>query len=158
MLWLVVCGVVCLAVGIGIGYVVAARSDRPNASTREVQQELERVRDEYAEHRRTTVEQFTQVAVRFQQVDTAYGNLHRQLADSATRLCGREVATMLGEGVRNGSSGASQWKLPHTETAEHETVPYPEALGEQPEAASGVDETPDEEWTPPRASRHRRAE
>ena len=95
MVLLVVVALISVLVGLGLGILVASRTDRPNPRTRRLESELEALRAESKAYRQSALEQFTQTAERFRELDEAYVALHRQLAESAHRLCGTEVGKMI---------------------------------------------------------------
>lgn len=95
MATLAIVGLVSIIAGIGLGYVLAGRTDRPNKRSTRLEAELEAAQREHDQYRDTVLEQFTGTAARFQQLNDAYLGLHAQLAESAQRLCGNEIAEMI---------------------------------------------------------------
>lgn len=92
MEWLIVLGVLGLALGIGGGYLLAGRSGRAASRTRELETQLEASRQELADYRAEVVNQFRETAEKFQTLNESYTDLHQHLARSSRALCGDAAA------------------------------------------------------------------
>ncbi|MCZ6708735.1 MAG: DUF1043 family protein, partial [Gammaproteobacteria bacterium] len=61
----------------------------------DLEAELESARDENTEYRREVFDQFAETARKFRNLDESYQDLHRQLAESASVLCGEAAGPLL---------------------------------------------------------------
>lgn len=105
---LLVTAAIALVAGIGVGILVSGRLDRPNKRTRILEADLDSTRTELASYRQSALAQFTQTAERFKDLNDAYVALHRQLAESAHRLCGTEIGRLLEEPRTEGQLAADE--------------------------------------------------
>lgn len=94
MMWLI--GIVCLAVGMAAGLLIARRFDNSSpGKTEELEariRELERTHEDYREH---VSEHFSMTADLVQQMTESYRDVYQHLARGAQDLCNDEVAGKL---------------------------------------------------------------
>jgi uncharacterized membrane-anchored protein YhcB (DUF1043 family) len=93
--WLVVVGVTAAVAGVAVGYLVAQVRSRSRERIRDLEAELSKAQDELAGYRREVFEQFAETARKFKTLDESYSDLHRQLASSASLLCGEAAGPLL---------------------------------------------------------------
>jgi uncharacterized membrane-anchored protein YhcB (DUF1043 family) len=87
--WLIVAALLGVAAGAGAGVALAARrSETAVGRARELEGQLTSARAELRQYRQEAVAQFTETARKFQSLNDAYTDLHRQLAMSSSILCG----------------------------------------------------------------------
>lgn len=91
--WLIV--LAALGLGVGGGYLLAGRTGRRGSRVRQLEGELESTRRELADYRAEVVAQFSDTARKFQTLNDAYTDLHRQLARSSSLLCGDSAGPLL---------------------------------------------------------------
>jgi hypothetical protein len=94
MMWLT--GIVCLAIGVAAGLLIARRVDSNNpGKVEELEarvQELQRFHDEYREH---VSDHFSMTADLVHQMTDSYRDVHKHLARGAQDLCDDEIAGKL---------------------------------------------------------------
>ncbi|NIP16649.1 MAG: DUF1043 family protein [Pseudomonadales bacterium] len=93
--WLVVVGVTAAVIGAAAGYLVAQVRSQARERIRDLEAELDKAQDELAGYRREVFEQFAETARKFKTLDESYSDLHRQLASSASLLCGEAAGPLL---------------------------------------------------------------
>jgi len=93
--WLVVVGVIGAVLGGWLGHLVARVRSKAGERIEDLEAELESARGEISEYRREVFDQFTETARKFRSLDESYNDLHRQLAKSASLLCGEAVGPLL---------------------------------------------------------------
>ncbi|MDH3643678.1 MAG: DUF1043 family protein [Gammaproteobacteria bacterium] len=141
--WLVVVGVVGAILGGWLGHLVARVRSKAAARIQELEAELESARGESSEYRREVFDQFAETARKFRSLDESYNDLHRQLAASASLLCGESAGPLL-EAPPAPSAIAEAPEVPVAETPVAEQpvdVPVEEpAKGAEESAAAQADE------------------
>ena len=90
--WLILLGVVGLVVGAVVGYLLATRG---NGGKRQLEADLAASRAELQNYRESVVTEFSATARKFQALNDAYTDLHRQLAHSSQALCGDITGPLL---------------------------------------------------------------
>lgn len=90
--WLILLGVVGLVVGALVGYLLATRG---NGGKRQLEADLAASRAELQNYRESVVTEFSATARKFQALNDAYTDLHRQLAHSSQTLCGDITGPLL---------------------------------------------------------------
>jgi hypothetical protein len=94
MMWLI--GIVCLAIGVAAGLLIARRVDSSSpGKVEELEarvQELQRFHDDYREH---VSEHFSATADLVHQMTESYRDVHQHLARGAQDLCSDEIAGKL---------------------------------------------------------------
>lgn len=93
--WLVVVGVTGAILGGWLGHLVARVRSKAAARIQELEAELESSRGEISGYRREVFDQFAETARKFKSLDESYNDLHRQLAASASLLCGEAAGPLL---------------------------------------------------------------
>jgi uncharacterized membrane-anchored protein YhcB (DUF1043 family) len=93
--WLVVVGVIGAILGGWLGHLVARVRSKAAERIQELEAELESARDKNTEYRREVFDQFAETAQKFRNLDESYQDLHRQLAESASVLCGEAAGPLL---------------------------------------------------------------
>jgi uncharacterized membrane-anchored protein YhcB (DUF1043 family) len=93
--WLVVVGVTAAVAGAAVGYLVAQVRSQARERIQDLEAELGKAQDELAGYRREVFEQFAETARKFKTLDESYSDLHRQLASSASLLCGEAAGPLL---------------------------------------------------------------
>ncbi|MEZ5559993.1 MAG: DUF1043 family protein [Pseudomonadales bacterium] len=137
--WLIVCAVLGLVVGASLGLLVARRSDRPTARSRKLEAELAAAREEHSRYKQSVVDQFSETARRFKTLNESYGALHRQLAESASMLCGNAAGPLLEAPERTAQAPLEDQSATASGTATASDTAATEGAttqGAQPEAAS----------------------
>jgi uncharacterized membrane-anchored protein YhcB (DUF1043 family) len=133
--WLVVVGVVGAVLGGMLGHLVARVRSRSAERIRELEAELESARGENSEYRHEVIDQFAATARKFKSLDESYNDLHRQLAESASILCGEAAGPLL-EAPRAQSSSVENEE---NEAAEETPLAVVEELEDD---ASGHEQVP----------------
>lgn len=90
--WLILLGVVGLAVGALAGYLLATRG---SGGKRQLEADLAASREALENYRESVVTEFSETARKFQALNDAYTDLHRQLARSSQTLCGDITGPLL---------------------------------------------------------------
>jgi uncharacterized protein len=94
MMWLT--GIVCLAIGVAAGLLIARRLDSNSpGKVEELEariQELQRFHDDYREH---VSDHFSATADLVQQMTESYRDVYQHLARCAQELCNEEIARKL---------------------------------------------------------------
>jgi len=93
--WLALIGVVGVVVGGTLGYLVAGMGSKSAVRIRELETELEAAHSELSDYRQEVHDQFAETARKFKSLDESYSDLYRQLADSASVLCGEAAGPLL---------------------------------------------------------------
>lgn len=93
--WLVVVGVIGAVLGGWLGHLVARVRSKAADRIQELEAELESARGEISGYRREVFDQFAETARKFRSLDESYNDLHRQLAESASVLCGEAAGPLL---------------------------------------------------------------
>lgn len=119
--WLVVVGVTAAVAGAAAGYLVAQVRSQARERIRDLEAELGKARDELAGYRREVFEQFAETARKFKALDESYGDLHRQLASSASLLCGEAAGPLLT------APESAPETLPESETSAEQPIVVAEA-------------------------------
>ncbi len=91
--WLIAGGLLALglAIGLGIGLFIS----RKTGKVRDLQDQLASTQSELDEYREQVVTQFSETAHKFKTLNEAYVDLHQQLANSASALCGNAAGPLL---------------------------------------------------------------
>ena len=91
--WLIAGGLLALGLilGLGIGLFIS----RKTGKVRDLQEQLKSSQSEMKEYREQVVTQFSETARKFKTLNDAYSDLHQQLAESASALCGNSVGPLL---------------------------------------------------------------
>ena len=91
--WLFAGGLLALglAIGLGIGLFIS----RKTGKVRDLQDQLASTQSELDEYREQVVTQFSETAHKFKTLNEAYVDLHQQLANSASALCGNAAGPLL---------------------------------------------------------------
>ena len=91
--WLIAGGLLALglAIGLGIGLFIS----RKTGKVRDLQNQLDSTQSELDEYREQVVTQFSETAHKFKTLNDAYVDLHQQLANSASALCGNAAGPLL---------------------------------------------------------------
>ncbi len=92
--WLIGLGVLGLAIGLGCGYLLAARHGSAGRA-RQLEAQLTAARQELDDYRNEVVAQFSETARKFQTLNDSYTDLHEQLAKSSSVLCGDLTGPLL---------------------------------------------------------------
>lgn len=131
--WLVVVGVLAAFLGGVLGMLGTTARSKSATRVRELEAELQEARSELTDYRANVFDQFAQTARKFKTLDETYHDLHRQLAESASLLCGEAAGPLL-------QAPAPAQAVTDAGEAEKEVPPAPS--GEVPEAkgGSGADE------------------
>ena len=157
--WLVVVGVIGVVLGGWLGHLVARVRSKSAQRIQDLEAELEIARDENTEYRREVFDQFAETARKFRHLDESYQDLHRQLAESASVLCGEAAGPLLEAPIAQKSLAVAEAEDtadvvapapdPVVEpsdqaepNAEIKEVPILLAEADEPEVANG-DSTPD---------------
>jgi len=129
--WLIAGGLLALGLvlGLGIGLFIS----RKTGKVRDLQEQLQGSQSELKEYREQVVTQFSETARKFKTLNDAYSDLHQQLAESASALCGNSAGPLL-------EAPAGAEKLPTAEatgatSAEPSTEPSTKASAESEETA-----------------------
>jgi uncharacterized membrane-anchored protein YhcB (DUF1043 family) len=93
--WLVALGLIGVVIGLTGGWFLAGRSGRYSLRVEALEAELAAARRELGDYRQQVVEEFSETARKFQTLNDAYTDLHRQLAQSSSVLCGDVGAPLL---------------------------------------------------------------
>jgi uncharacterized membrane-anchored protein YhcB (DUF1043 family) len=93
--WLVALGLIGVVIGLAGGWFLAGRSGRYSLRVEALEAELASARRELGDYRQQVVEEFSETARKFQTLNDAYTDLHRQLAQSSSVLCGDVGAPLL---------------------------------------------------------------
>lgn len=140
--WLVVVGVSAAVAGAAAGYLVAQVRSRARERIRDLEAELDKARDELAGYRREVFDQFAETARKFKALDESYSDLHRQLASSASLLCGEAAGPLLA-----GPAAAPADTLEPPEQTRAVSEPEPEQPDSIPEALA--ESEPEADTEPP---------
>ncbi len=91
--WLIAGGLLALGLvlGLGIGLFIS----RKTGKMRDLQEQLQGSESELKEYREQVVTQFSETARKFKSLNDAYTDLHQQLAESASALCGNAAGPLL---------------------------------------------------------------
>lgn len=137
--WLVVVGVTAAVAGVAMGYLVAQVRSRSRERIRDLEAELSKAQDELAGYRREVFEQFAETARKFKTLNESYSDLHRQLASSASLLCGEAAGPLLAAPPRGAEITAQAEPSPEAE------VEPPIVGAEVEDPATGADPQPGDE-------------
>jgi uncharacterized membrane-anchored protein YhcB (DUF1043 family) len=131
LVWLIIGVLLGAAAGAALGVAIATRRSRTAVGrTRELEAELESARSELNRYRQEAVAQFTETARKFQSLNDAYTDLHQQLANSSSILCG-DISSPLLEAPRGhqdvlvSSRPAAEAPDPEDSPDRPETTPTP---------------------------------
>ncbi len=91
--WLIAGGLLALGLvlGLGIGLFIS----RKTGKVRDLQEQLQGSQSELKAYREQVVTQFSETARKFKTLNDAYADLHQQLAESASTLCGSAAGPLL---------------------------------------------------------------
>lgn len=107
MIWFT--GIVCLAIGVAAGLLIARRVDSSSpGKVEELEariQELQRFHDDYREH---VSDHFSTTADLVQQMTDSYRDVYQHLARGAQDLCSEEIASRLLPAAEHSHLGAEE--------------------------------------------------
>lgn len=86
--WVVATGLIGVVIGLAGGWLLAGRSGRYSQRVETLESELAAARRELDDYRGRVVDEYRETARKFQTLNDAYTDLHRQLAKSSSTLCG----------------------------------------------------------------------
>jgi len=126
--WLIAGGLLALglALGLGIGLFIS----RKTGKVRDLQEQLQGAQSELKEYREQVVTQFSETARKFKTLNDAYSDLHQQLAESASALCGNSAGPLL-----EAPAGAEKLLIPAEATGETSTESSTKTSAESEETA-----------------------
>ena len=109
-IWLI--GIACLALGLVVGAAFASRLGGGPARVRELEKQLQHLRESDREYRESVSEHFSTTAELVTQMTESYKDVYRHLATGAQSLCSAEVASRLlpthSDSVFEGSLSAAE--------------------------------------------------
>lgn len=93
MLWLT--GIVCLAVGLVAGLLIAKRINSSPAKVSELEARVQELQRHHAQYRENVSEHFNTTAELVQHMTESYRDVYQHLAGGAQDLCSEDVASKL---------------------------------------------------------------
>jgi uncharacterized membrane-anchored protein YhcB (DUF1043 family) len=146
--WLVALGLIGVVIGLAGGWFLAGRSGRYSLRVEALEAELASARRELGDYRQQVVEEFSETARKFQTLNDAYTDLHRQLAQSSSVLCGDVGAPLLKapDGHQDLLAGEHDESLsPDEESAAADAAGAAEEAGADEAAAEAATDGPEPE-------------